>query len=31
MNEKSINRIVIRDIVDPRIIETGIKENNIKK
>jgi hypothetical protein len=31
MNEKSINRIVVRDIDDPRIMETGIKENSIKK
>jgi len=31
INEKSINSIVLRDIAEPNIIETGIKENSIKK
>tara|TARA_B110001452_G_scaffold98581_1_gene81536 strand:+ start:2872 stop:3084 length:213 start_codon:yes stop_codon:yes gene_type:complete len=30
-NEKSINKILINDIAGPKIIEAGIKENNMKK
>tara|TARA_B110001450_G_scaffold238118_1_gene244892 strand:- start:544 stop:681 length:138 start_codon:yes stop_codon:yes gene_type:complete len=29
--EKSINRILIKEIAGPKIIEIGIIENNIKK
>ena len=31
INEKSINKILIKEIAGPKIIEAGIKENNIKK
>ena len=31
INEKSINRILIKEIVEPKTIETGIKENSKKK
>ena len=31
INEKSINNILIKEIAGPKIIEAGIKENNIKK
>tara|TARA_B110000967_G_C18569497_1_gene404132 strand:+ start:218 stop:331 length:114 start_codon:yes stop_codon:yes gene_type:complete len=31
IKEKSINNILIKEIAGPKIIEAGIKENNIKK
>ena len=31
INEKSINRILANEIAGPKIIDAGIKENNIKK
>jgi hypothetical protein len=31
INEKFINRILTSEIADPKIIDAGIKENNIKK
>ena len=31
INEKSINKILIKEIAEPKTIETGIKENSKKK